>query len=481
MDLLPNEILSHILYLIVHDPEQHPTFAFSVSQVCARWRDLSISTPKLWTRIAFTFPITESQHISADYSLQRSESQPLTILMDCRDPNWDWEEEGHAFQWSGMQDTISQLLPHASRWKSLDILTDTWLPIYSFLRLTKTIDPLLHLESLSLSRCNAYFAARGQSFQPLSMAEPIALFGGMLAPKLREVCLVGVHIDWERSAALSNLTSLDFKYHAQDVLPTLSQFASILDRCPGLQQLTILGWGPRLDDVQSQPVTSLVLPSLTRLSFGFVDMAYGTQFLSMLQIPGLKELSLEDVSTTVNPIDTQESSQILEWLFTSQPAARASFSSNDGLPVNPIPLQSVTSLELHHIRSTQSIFASLFRCFPNLSALSCIDVSDEALLALCPYAISDPTVMLNKRTSSRTGCLCPVLEDLYCQDADPEVLVALVTERSIIGSVPPLQSVTLEYARSSRPSDDSEELSRLENTGIQVIGSPGGSEGSESE
>jgi hypothetical protein len=408
--------------------------------------------------------------------------------MDCRDPEWDWDEENHQFGWSAMQSILEQLLPHADRWETLDILTDTWLPIYSFLRITSSnnITRLPHLRSISLSRCNAYFAATSQTFQPLAFAEPITLFGGAAIPKLREVCLVGVHVDWD-SSPLQDLTTLEFKYHAHNVLPTLAQFNAILDNCPRLEQLAILGWGPRLEANPQVDVTAIVLPSLRKISFGFVDISYGTQLLSMLQVPSLKELSLEDIRSTVTPypMDIHDSTQLLHWLYTSQPAARASFASttsDPSLPINPIPLQAVQFLELHNIYSNETTFASFFQCFPGVTSLKCVEVADEALLALGLFTIDDPRRLQNDRTGSRVGCHCPALQMLHCQDATPQVLVDLVAERAVIGSVPPLRSVTLEYARNLKPTYDSEEYARLERTGIRVLGStPSGSDASDSE
>ncbi|KAJ2933229.1 hypothetical protein H1R20_g3816, partial [Candolleomyces eurysporus] len=374
-----------------------------------------------------------------------------------------------------MEAILEKLLPHAARWKSVDLLTDTWAPIHTFLHLTRSLDNVPRLESLSLSRCNAYFAARGQVFQPISLRDPIPLFGGAAAPKLREVALVGVHLDWVHSA-LRNLTSLAFKYHALDVLPSLSQFATMLESSPQLEDLSIIGWGPCLDPESLSAVTSIFLPSLTKFSFGFIDMAYGIQLLSLFQLPSLRELGLEDVDRVVSPLETQDSHQILQWLYTSQPTARASFAFPDGVPINPIPLQSVRKLELQSIHSSKGVFSSFFQCFPNLVSLSCLEVSDEVLEALEPYPMDAAG-----SSGARVGCRCPALRELYCEDSNAELLVRLVTSRSIIGSVAPLQTVTLEYSRSSRPRYDSDQYIRLENAGIQVLGTSSSSEASDSE
>ncbi|KAJ2917538.1 hypothetical protein MD484_g2844, partial [Candolleomyces efflorescens] len=250
----------------------------------------------------------------------------------------------------------------------------------------------------------------------------------------------------------------------------------MLESSPHLEQLSIIGWGPRLDPESLLNVNTIALPSLTKLTFGFIDMAYGTQLLSLFQLPSLRELGLEDVDRVVSPLETQDSHQILQWFYSSQPTARASFAFSDGVPINPIPLQSVRKLELQSIRSSREIFFSFFQCFPNLVSLSCLDVSDEALEALEPYAVDGMG-----SSSAKVSCRCPTLRELHCQDSNAELLVSLVSSRAVVGSVAPLRTVTLEYTRTSRPRYDSDQYIRLENTGIQVLGVSSSSEASDSE
>ncbi|KAG2024051.1 hypothetical protein CC2G_001648 [Coprinopsis cinerea AmutBmut pab1-1] len=244
MDQLPNEILAYIFALIILDPSENPAFVSKLGQVCSRWRALVVSTASLWSRIVLAYPMNNPQLVYAAIALERSAAHPLDILLDCRDPEWDWEEETHNFQGTHMQSILPLILPHSSRWKKIEVLSDTWAPVHAFLQATQET-PLPILESASLSRCNAYFAAPGETFQPESMRSPIALFGGRSLQSLRDVSLVGVHVDWDKSA-LVHLRRLEFKYHSRDVMPTIHQFLRILGQCPDLLELSIVGWGPIL-------------------------------------------------------------------------------------------------------------------------------------------------------------------------------------------------------------------------------------------
>jgi hypothetical protein len=86
---------------------------------------------------------------------------------------------------------ISHLLPHLSRWRSIDILTDTWAPMYVALHqintnITSFGTPLL--ESLTLMRCKDVVSYSPQ-FQPREMKDPVFLtFGADLLTQSRTPC-----------------------------------------------------------------------------------------------------------------------------------------------------------------------------------------------------------------------------------------------------------------------------------------------------
>ncbi|KAF8172254.1 hypothetical protein K438DRAFT_1612125, partial [Mycena galopus ATCC 62051] len=218
---LPTELLSKIFMLAIgqHAPREPTPLTMSpttISHVGRRWRQVALATGNLWTTIVLTFPTSSEQITRTLVWLARSKTCPLDIFLDFRDPEWDWEEDTHGFRWVDMEAVLTHiLLPFAPRWRTLELLTDTWAPIFAFLVHTRPVGASLNeLETLSLARCNAYLARRGEVFGPAALGQHLPLFGfgamGMEVegpPGLRQVMLTGVHIDWS-VAPLANLARL---------------------------------------------------------------------------------------------------------------------------------------------------------------------------------------------------------------------------------------------------------------------------------
>ncbi|KAJ6495197.1 hypothetical protein C8R45DRAFT_1133489 [Mycena sanguinolenta] len=280
------------------------TSPMTISHTCRRWQQIALGTGSLWTNIILTFPSTEKQLIRTSIWLKRSTTYPLDILLDFRDPEWDWEDEDtHEFRLADMEVVLRLLLPSAERWRTVELLTDTWAPIFGFLMHTRAV------ETLHLARCNAYFARRGQMFEPSALGHHLPLFGGKDAAvtRLQEVTLTGVHIHWS-TAPFLNLTKLEFKYQAVDVMPTLSHLAQILAVSPNLEILAIVGHGPQFppstvaNTVSAPLQDTITLPRLAQFTFGFVDVNDAMELLALFTFPALCELSLED--RRVFPLDS---------------------------------------------------------------------------------------------------------------------------------------------------------------------------------
>ncbi|TFK33159.1 hypothetical protein BDQ12DRAFT_658357, partial [Crucibulum laeve] len=210
IERLPNELLVSIFQMVVQGKHNrcHATFSpLTVSHVCCRWRHLALITGSLWTSLTLTYPASAPQLSRTATWLYRSRSYPLDIFLDFRDPFWDWQELSHSFGWQEMEGIMRILLVHVQRWRSFELLVDTWSPIFTFLWYTRRVQSAPLLETLSLSRCNAYLASKGQIFQPAALRQPMPLFGGLLFDRLQDVFLVGVHLDWSNSS-LRNLSEL---------------------------------------------------------------------------------------------------------------------------------------------------------------------------------------------------------------------------------------------------------------------------------
>lgn len=471
-DLSP-EILRSIFLLATNhfqDPFGSIVSSIILSHVSYGWREFAISIGSLWTSIILTFPISLNQLSRSTTWLWRSKQYPIDIFLDFRDPSWDWEEDVHRFSLRQMAPILKILLAHVERWRHFELLSDTWEPIHFFLRNTRNVEAAPLLQSLSLSRCNAYFASKNAAFQPVDLQLPIPLFGGLALDALRDVSLVGVHVDWGRSS-LRNLKSLAFKYHAGNVMPSLDQFLDILSGCLELRHLSIVGWGPRFErleiegntrkfqDTATEARRIIQLRHLVQFTFGFVDVNYAVKVLSLFDFPSIQELTLEDVSFTLNPMEYQDATPILDWLTPS-----ADDSSAIPRTVCGIPLNGILSLQLYSIHASNAAFSSFFLALPNLQKVGLFNVADFTLRGLHPS--SDPCIPHP----------CPNLREIKCLNVDPTTLMDLLLSREKIESILPLKSILFDFDDTLQPltHDDSDfiELNDVEDNLSRTTDSP---------
>ncbi len=450
--LLPDEVLAHIFHLCLTRNRESNESQISprlFTHICKRWAAIALANSAMWCNIAMTFPLTRAQLLETNIRLLRSKSHPIDIQLDFRDPQWDWEEEDtHQFGFLEMTMVIRTLLPHVSRWRKLAVLADTWLPIFTLLVTTScSVESAPMLSSLSLSRCNAYFAGKGEVFKPESLRPPLKLFGGIPLTQLRKVSLVGVHIDWSRSH-LVNLHQLELKYHASDVMPSLDEFLDILSACPHLTKLSLIGSGPRFPEYENQPQSPrldsprgtpspiihpvITLERLTCFAIGFVDVTYAVDLLSLFRLPALREMEIEDVSLTLDPYEEgRNASAVLKFLTSNRmrSIAAAPGSSSPG-----VPLDQITSLELRGLCAGRDDFASFLGHMISLERLVLGDTNGEAVLSL------------NSRPHGPEEAVCPDLTALHCRDVDSKNVVEAVVGRNGTGGARALKCLALEYS-----------------------------------
>lgn len=450
---LANELLSKIFLFATYDSyDPHDTILYPiiVSHVSSLWRQVALSTSALWTSIILTHPSPWSQLSRTVAYLSRSRRRPLRLFLDFRDPSWNWEEESHSFGWKHMENVVRLLSPHVSRWLTLELLTDTWAPIYTFLWYVRNVESAPMLENISLSRCNIYFASKGEIFRPTALKRSIPLFGSSKAlGSLRKVVLAGVHVDWTKSG-LSNLVELELKYHALNVMPTLGQFVDILTACPDLQRLTILGWGPQFDATADHisngetPLHTGTLQRLARLQYltvGFLDVEYTVKLLGLFCLPALESLTLEDLSATIHPTTRLDASPLLEFLTATQidqrPADSYSVSSDS---VHCFPCLNIHSLELRAIIASEHIISQFLHHFTHLRYISITDMDNTI------FAVLGRPVEQNDLTPSSPASehICSSLQRLVCKKVDSEALLNLVHARASGSRSSSLSNVTLD-------------------------------------
>jgi len=154
---------------------------------------------------------------------------------------------------------------------------------------------------------------------------------------LQSVSLAGVHVDWGNCGTMfSGLTRLDLKYHAADVLPTLPELMKMLRSSERLESLSVVGWGHRssASDVEclsdngrrlampnlSDDCRRVHLPHLTEFAFGWVNASHASSLLSSVftqernPFPLLAELAIEDITNSLDPTSSRDSSLVLNTL-----------------------------------------------------------------------------------------------------------------------------------------------------------------------
>ncbi|KAH7884175.1 hypothetical protein F5I97DRAFT_1959733 [Phlebopus sp. FC_14] len=412
MDALPVELLSKIFTSAVHcshDLYDSITQPITISHVCRHWRHVSLSTTALWTTISLLFPLSTHQLSRTLAWLCRSRNRPLHIHMDFRDPSWNWDEASHHFTWKSMENIMRLLLPHARRWQHVELYTDTWAPIFTFLSYTSHVKSASCLQEIHLARCNAYFAVKGEPFRPTAMALPVPWFSaGLGLPNLRKVSLGGVHVDWAQSG-LSGLKELELKYHAQEVMPTLEEFTAIIQACPDLERLAIMGWGPRIDpNMKNHQVISLL--HLRKLEFGFVDVDYAIDLFSLFRIPNLSSLTIEDVTSGLEPCEHHDATRLLDRLNVLGAQQHP-----DKVPLACTPLQCVRTFSLRGVKLGHDAADTITAFLSNFRSLESVLLSN---LDACSLRVFCSVVLANKDET-----YLPCLDRLTLRDIDEAALV----------------------------------------------------------
>jgi hypothetical protein len=114
-------------------------------------------------------------------------------------------------------------------------------------------------------------------------------------PKLREVSISAIRVEWALAAAISfkNLRKLEIGNWSSRNSPSIEQFSALSAASPKLEILDVSGCEPGWDDDDSvQAQLPLVhLPKLKRFRFGWTFINSACIFLKVLQIPETPSLT----------------------------------------------------------------------------------------------------------------------------------------------------------------------------------------------
>ncbi|KAG2064239.1 hypothetical protein BDR04DRAFT_1035818, partial [Suillus decipiens] len=302
---LPGETLAKIFTLAAHGSlDQKETYDIapesitmpdSLALVNRHWRRVALSHTSLWSTLMIdlhklisnkngvgwiwlTTMITRSGRSSVDIVIKAQQAYYTCLKMSAfRGTRKCCDFTTTMCRYADCMPAVFALLfPEMYRWRSLDIVSDTWMPLCNALYLLNMPrtegSGAIRLESIKLTRTNDILSLFW-NFRPgfIKTVEGIpfaALMGANVGdvpaqsphlPKLRNISLHGVHLNWTAfhlstllsatptqslTSARHCIRSLELSHHSGEVRPTFDEFSGILKACPHLQHLVLRASGP---------------------------------------------------------------------------------------------------------------------------------------------------------------------------------------------------------------------------------------------
>jgi hypothetical protein len=257
---LPPEILIHIFLHCIPDyriSSFHPGYApLLVGQVCIGWRQIILSTQKLWSSITIDYP-RRSNQLARLWS-SRAISVPLTIRLDSDNLTSRETEQ--------MRPVLAELVQSCDRWKHLD------LRLHHSLMLC--LDPIKHclpwLESLRLVKpgSSGSWNSEFNIFEHASRLRNLSLGPG--------VSHSNVKIPWH------HLTELNA--HVR----TITGCLETLQLVPNLVKCTVYAPPSSRTSVLTQNIPILTFPHLR--FFCVLGLVHPTELFNHLDLPILHTL-----------------------------------------------------------------------------------------------------------------------------------------------------------------------------------------------
>ncbi|KAJ7280841.1 hypothetical protein C8J57DRAFT_1464227 [Mycena rebaudengoi] len=257
---LPTDITSEIfVHFLPPYPERPPAIGLSsphiLGQICWTWREIALSTPRLWRAIELRLPTkypTKALDLLRTWLL-RSKKCPLSISLPCSTRQLE-------------VDFIQAIIPHSERWEYIDFK----LPIES-LRLIGAYFPLLR----SLALGPTHYMVVPDSLDAIS---PFSK-----APLLTQVTLHNTFVPSEIQLPWSQLTSISARFLSS------AECTEILQHSAALREF-------RCDYVKVDAGNLLPVAPLRYLhSLNLGGGSGHQQLLEVLTTPALQHLMIPDI------------------------------------------------------------------------------------------------------------------------------------------------------------------------------------------
>ncbi|KAF8601663.1 hypothetical protein BDV93DRAFT_524611 [Ceratobasidium sp. AG-I] len=309
INTLPSEVLAHIFELGTASPENdfgQDDFPTLVSLVCKSWHALALDTPTLWNTLTLD-PSEYPRFTKARTHLARSKGAPLNIYLD-----FSTRAEPEL-----VRAAIHLILPDLARWRHFVLVVPDFDVMYSAVRLIADAFSAPSPSSALAPYLEVFRLYGPPEFdptepEPRALPSPIPVFGsdpdaeGECTPRLRDVVLCGVPVDWALFVP-STLERLQLSLHSGSRRPSFAQFARLVTASPKLHTLILNASGPALDPTDSGMIE---LHNLCALTLDCFEPEYLERLLGRTYTPSLQDLSLAD--------SAGDSSRVFEMLAISR-------------------------------------------------------------------------------------------------------------------------------------------------------------------
>ena len=296
---LPVEVLGEVFKCYAESyPEVLDQRIVDLCLVSQYWKTIAKATPQLWTRINLTSPFSDSHITAAINRIRASKLRGIDVSIEFKNPNRTSQESENiesGIVITQIRTVTTALEGREERWRSVKVVSDTWVHLSTLVETWKRFTNLPSLEYILMKRIEII---RQEAPPPVHLMN---LFGqGALVPKLRELELSAVRLQWDTSVGFQNLRKLQIDGATDDVKPSFQQFAIMLSTSPRLEYLDIVGFHPEIRAELSLPIPVVHLPELKEFVFGWRNPALSRRFLHMFQIGNsLEILNLVDFESVL--------------------------------------------------------------------------------------------------------------------------------------------------------------------------------------
>lgn len=365
------------------------------------------------------------------------------------------------FTHSDLHSILDIITPYAACWRVFEVEVNE----YSYMNIvTNALAALPAAPILEVLQLHHYGDAEEADdeydvFVPVKFKDPFPVLFSGEAPKMVQVVLWGVHLDWsvERNRFLTGLKDLDLAYHAQDVRPTWQEFQAILVGSPELDTLTLCVSGPRgkSDDWDADgPIT---IPSLSGLVLTYHPPDYICALLGFVRTPNITSLALD--------LEVADFSSFANLLASPEPGGDSKKSLLSGLE----------HLKLSGFPCSKATADVMYEQLGNLRSIN-LKLFDESLDQIFFEKLTQPIDPSSK--ASPPAFYLPHLDTLTTAGVSGEEMRHLIEERKKAGV--PIKRLfmcedddvdmahegwfreQLETFELFEPSDDEDELDELE-------------------